>query len=240
MGYFKFLFLGTLVSSLAVASHPNIFGKDDREAVTSTDAPWRMVGYFSNGCTATLVTKNLIVTAAHCIFDEKGELLALTFYPNMVSNYARMSSGAAHTWWGTKDPQNNRGEDWAIIRLKDNLGDSYGWMATTDDKQASTVTLVGYSDDFLNGKTASTHIGCTIREKLPAFWLHDCDGTRGSSGGPLFYMKDNQPYIVGVQVAEYRNGGETSLAVSEYSKDYANIGVPAGKFIAKLKEALAE
>jgi len=36
----------------------NIFGKDDRIAVTSTSYPWRAIGRLSTGCTGTLIVRN--------------------------------------------------------------------------------------------------------------------------------------------------------------------------------------
>lgn len=235
----KILVWALALSVGAYAQNPNVFGNDDRQPVTSTQYPWRTVGYITGGCTATLVYRNLILTAAHCVFDENQNLKSFDFYPNMVNGNSQTKSSAVYTWWGTKDPIKNRGSDWAIVKLADNVGDVYGWMGATND-QYNQTTLVGYSGDYDNGMTATTHIGCEIKEKLSNFWLHDCDGNRGSSGGPMFSMNGDKPVIVSIQVAEYRDDGEVSLKVNSYERAHANIAVPTRAFLDKLKEAIAE
>ena len=121
------------------------------------------------------------------------------------------------------------------MRVKENIGDTYGWMGV-DTADYDDVTLAGYSDDFKSGQTAGVHVGCKIKKRLPSFWLHDCDNTRGASGGPMFIIKDKVPYIVAINVAEYRDGGEKSLYLTEYEEKHANIAVPASVFLAELKK----
>src|SRR5436190_12850064 len=61
----------------------NTFAADDRQVVGSDQAPWSTVGRLSNGCTATLIDRQLVLTAAHCVFDEEGRWTAdhFTFSP---------------------------------------------------------------------------------------------------------------------------------------------------------------
>ncbi len=239
MGYFlKFFFATSLFCSVSFGAKHNIFGPDARQQVTSNEYPWSTVGYLSSGCTATLIDKNLIVTAAHCVYDDSGQIQALTYYPNMIGNQSNTSSYATYTWTGTSDPKNDRAHDWAIVQLNDDLGSSYGSMGVKE-QDADTVTLAGYSYDFMSGQTAGAHVNCTIQERLTDFWLHDCDGTRGSSGGPMFVSEgNNEAYIVALMVAEYRGDGEDSLQVSEYSKEYANIAIPSERFLPTLNKIL--
>lgn len=56
-----------------VATVKNVFGVDDRMAITSTGTPWRMIGRLSNGCTGTLVGRDLVLTAAHCVYDRDAQ-----------------------------------------------------------------------------------------------------------------------------------------------------------------------
>ena len=48
----------TKLSKGTLGESRNIFGKDDRIAVTSTEYPWRAIGKISTGCTGTLVVSN--------------------------------------------------------------------------------------------------------------------------------------------------------------------------------------
>ena len=220
----------------------NLFGPDKRVPVTSSEFPWSAVGKLSTGCTATLVGANLVVTAAHCVVDTQTRKLRsdLTyFYPNLVEGKARASASIEQAWWGTDKPDSERTLDWAILRLKQDLGRSYGWMGVEADQGVRTVTLVGYSGDFRRGETAGAHLGCSVLDRMAGgLWLHDCHNSRGASGGPLFGMRGQEPYLFAINVAEYRDGGETSLRLPFYERRHSNIALSAGAFLSKLKELL--
>ncbi len=48
----------TKISKHTEGESRNIFDKDDRIPVTSTQYPWRAIGKISTGCTGTLVVSN--------------------------------------------------------------------------------------------------------------------------------------------------------------------------------------
>ena len=127
-------------------------------------------------------------------------------------------------WWGTSRSQDqNRGADWAIIRLERPIGDrygSFGWKPLSyQELEGRSVNYVGYSvfknekvKEFIDGKTAQVHLGCRVRNVYPDRGViqTDCDNGRGGSGGPIFIWQNNQPIIVGINAAEYRSGGDFS------------------------------
>ncbi len=230
-----FAFVLCLAVVPAFAQSWNVFGADNRQEITSSQYPWRTIGKIDSGCTATLVWKNLAVTAAHCVVED-GKLKYLGYFrPNYMNGSSQDSSWITRVTWGTGTPEINRAADWAILELADNLGDRYGWMGT-DSSPRHYVATAGYSEDFQGGQTAGVHVDCNFTDKSGAFWLHNCDTARGSSGGPMFYEQGSAAYIVALNVAERRNGGETSLHLNSYDAAHANIAVPVSTFAAKLKE----
>ncbi len=155
---------------------------------------------------------------------------ALYFYANMIDGQSEHQAWISYAWWGTGNPDNYRERDWALLRLDTKLGDIQGWFGTRtlsiDDMKATLGTQVGYSGDFQNGQTAGAHVNCSItQQKRQNFFIHNCDMTRGASGGPIFAYWNGEPNIYAVNVAEYRDGGDTSLKLTDYVDTNANIAI---------------
>lgn len=226
----------------ALPQRENTFGADSRELVTSADFPWSAVGRLNTGCTATLIDRRLILTAAHCILDPDGGWLAdhYLFFPNMVAGRARAGARGVHVWYGTRTPLRPGTpfvEDWAIVLLDRDLGDHVRWLGTRDITPApgDRVTLSGYSTDVDGGQTATTHVDCQIQSGLLDGQItHDCDMTRGASGGPLWSTAWGEPTIVAVQSIEARDGGDASLHLPGYDGGNPNGAIPVSRFFARL------
>lgn len=224
----------------------NVFGHNDKELVTSLDRQFNLVGRLiapdGTYCTASLVWKNLIITAAHCVFKD-GEFLKgkYQFLLGASNGTSVAESGVSYIWWGTADSPNNRNLDWAILKIEKPLGEKYGyfgWKPSTEEN-LENVMQAGYGSLFYQGKSMTGVQECSARAFLPekGFIYHDCDTSTGDSGSPLFTCdQKNTCFIVALHVAEHRNGGNTTLVLDEYNDKNANIAIYTESFANKLRE----
>jgi V8-like Glu-specific endopeptidase len=237
----------------------NIFGKDDRIPMNSTKYPWSAIGRIEvpiddksmEICTGTLIGKNLVVTNAHCVVDEKTKQVTknkIFFRPNLIDGESSVTAVATKVVVGTKDPQGDRGNDWAFLVLDRPLGETFGWtkFIVADlgdlDSVKGEIILAGYSSDFPKDRPAATagvHRGCSIRGVGPQLGTitHDCDMMAGASGGPMFALApDGSAIIVALNAAE--RVSPEGKKVPQFSRDTANIGVYAATWADKAEELL--
>ncbi|BAU12443.1 glutamyl endopeptidase [Leptolyngbya sp. NIES-3755] len=220
----------------------NVFGRDQRVPMTSSAYPWSAIGRIieidqdgGSMCTGNLIAKDLVVTNAHCVFGENGEpAQKISFEPNFANGASQDRANVVSVVVGTDKPEQNRAKDWAILKLDQPLGEKYGWMEWASEP-VSTLTqlpkqfnLAGYSGDFptkkTGGSTAGVHVGCSIRGFEPALNLatHDCDMTRGASGGAIFTISDTgMAVIVALNDAENTSEGEYPAQFGQSTANYA-------------------
>lgn len=207
-------------------------GHDDRVRVNARELPWRYMGRFTNeageSCTATLISANVIVTAAHCIHGDAGVHAGGTFTPEA-------GGGDAHTIAYMINPRFNYrrfnttdeidGMDWSLLRLDAPVGERLGFAGVQNltglgraPARAASLYQAGYSWD--TGDTLSANVGCHLTEVYrDGTFAHQCDTTRGDSGS-AFLVRNGQGYdVIGVD-SNYRdnpNGPVINIAVSAAS-----------------------
>lgn len=211
----------------------HFFGRDDRVLVNVAQAPWRFMGrlQMSTGetCTATLISSNVIVTAAHCIHtdrgvnaagefvtasgEHRGRITAYLISPRF--NYARFNSG-----------DEIDGLDWALLRLDQPLGDRVGHAGvqnvTGNAQRALGVDLMqaGYSWD--TGGNLSGNQRCRMVRVFPDHtFAHECDTTRGDSGSAFVIPNGAGFDVVGVDSSFRSNPGGPFIYIAVSANNFA-------------------
>lgn len=246
----------------------NVFDEDNRVILTKYHIekfPFRTIGRLfipvlnSDGkntgsqymCTATLISRDLILTNKHCTGFQESVKLPDDFWKNSVFKLGYMKDGSflaesnlVKIRWSEKSYIDYRLNDWTIFQLDLALGDEYGNLGILETKpsyfeKTRYGSLVGYSYD-LNGD-AGAHVNCkskglsVIREDYELV-QHDCDATKGSSGGAFY---NPEYYIIGLNFGERRGGDDVpSLRGVDFSDNTANLMIATISFYDDILEAL--
>lgn len=194
--------------------------------------PWRAIGRINLAgrgyCTATLITRDVVLTAAHCLWNREMNswypLRYLKFVAGMsgtsvqgvagikrmlVSRAVSVAENPAAKPWG------DIRSDWALLRLNRPLGDTLGYVPLSAGRRLSVgmpVVHAGYRYD--RQEVLTVRQGCFItgiydRKRL---LRSNCQSGYGDSGGPLLFKHDGQWYVLGLH--SVRAGKSASLAVA--------------------------
>jgi protease YdgD len=188
----------------------------------------RLTNAQGEACTATLIARDVLVTAAHCIHGENGVTTGATFRPEGGGPEATATAYLLDRRFDLR--RFNSGDeidglDWALIRLDQPLGDRLGFAGVRNITGQGTRTAAGfellqagYSWD--TGDTLSANIDCNIVEAFSdGTFAHECDTTRGDSGSGFVVRNGNGFDLVGVD-SNFRqnpNGPFIYIAVSAMS-----------------------
>ncbi|MBB5192321.1 protease YdgD [Silvimonas terrae] len=220
------------------------FGHDDRVIVRTPFAPmYAAIGVMRThrqyDCTATLISPDTAVTAAHCFwmagktmdqgewfmtaydngqYTAKYRVVSQIFNPQFKAGLDRRSDGVYIT-------KKARQYDIAIIRVKLVEGDAPKPMrmftGTRSQLQQvlararNVVSQAGYPED--QDDIMAAHLHCKITALSPDNTVfHRCDTLEGDSGSPLWVDTAAGPMLVAVQ---------SSAPPYEARNDVDNIGV---------------
>lgn len=245
-----------------------IINDDDRRPVMSRNYPWSAIGRVDwvnpdgtveGACTGTLIGLDLVLTNAHCLVDEitnQPTTKTIVFRPNMIQGRTAQDATVIDYVYGDSPYTGRAADDWAILKLDQPLGETYGYLGwravdfSDPNVRAGVgdrIRLVGYSGDFPTeylsgfgepGETAGVSARCAVLLIVPEGDLaetlvHSCDTNPGASGGPIFALfDDGEYYLVGLHSGSISLLESITLPTGE-STDVLNRGVQVSRWAAQ-------
>ena len=173
---------------------------------------WQAVGRLDAGsvgfCTATLIAPELVLTAAHCVYDPQTKALLaprdITFNAGLRKGRVAARRGIvqieAHPKYDPTSaitPENIR-HDVALLRLENPIPTSELDPFVLHDATVSSgpVSIVSYGR---NRETLpSRQDVCQVEATREDIMFMDCSVTFGSSGAPVFSHRNGRGQIVSV------------------------------------------
>ncbi len=191
-------------------------------------AEWDAVGRLHMGqssfCTASLITEDLVLTAAHCLFEKhSGQRIAdsdLQFQAGVrlgrAAAYRNVRRSVVYEGYdyGSLSDANRVAADLALIELDKPIRTKtikpFYQMSRANPGDA--VQVVSYAVE--RERAPSLQKLCHVLGAMKASQVLSCDVDYGASGAPIFLMKNGEPTIVAVVSAGAKMDGKSVALVA--------------------------
>ncbi|MCB1480077.1 MAG: trypsin-like peptidase domain-containing protein [Rhodobiaceae bacterium] len=196
-----------------------VIGLDDRIVIEPTSKyPFSTVGYLEmeysgsiGRCTGTVISRNIVITAAHCVYDlETNEWAkSVTFFPGLSGKSAPMGYFKAENWSIQKGYVDSTAavdgnqviHDMAIIEFSQDIGNTTGWLAVGYNLNLPpfVANIVQYPADKEGHLMWRSSCPVEAKDISEYFLTYECDTYGGSSGSSVYdYIDDNTRTIYAI------------------------------------------
>ena len=190
------------------------------------EAPWDSIGKLQSvaggireTCTAALVGSRMVLSAAHCLFNRRTRHyfspLSVHFVAGLEGQSFTAAAMARQLMTGPGyDPENpggTMGSDWSLIELASDVGnaDHVLPLSRRIPPDGTMLMVGGYAQEHPNVLTADLDCrvtGSFVDSQGRRLIRHNCATSRGVSGAPLLVRTETGWSIVGINVAQAKDG----------------------------------
>lgn len=212
------------------------------EPIVASDAPARSIGLLEMAdgtvCSASVVAPDVILTAAHCLFDDDHNRVSPALFSAGYDRGDTVATSKIRDVYLPPEYDHEKflttndidGYDYAFLRLNRDIGDDTGILPVRvlngSDLDAmvevggTSFTQIGY------GNEESDHPVVRRNCHIEQWWddntyAHHCGTVPGDSGSPNLILRNGEYAIVGIESAEvdFRNlkGADMVVAASAFA-----------------------